>query len=407
MWYKFRKIIRVWEKMAFENTQDSENDSITRGAFTNFWTRRRQIVAVVLIVVLGLIGIAFYNILMPNPILLPDEWTLVAVAREDAEAEGWEQAAQVYRGVRNDVFFIRVVWNETRNNLCGIFWDDNYEKVFSGDEGEVSVNGSFVENRYVYVIMSSESDDHEIVIGQFPQTPVEIVFQFNVRWVYKSGDDDSAIVGFLPFSGQTLQSIDVNELRILSVESGYRIRSRLGLCLSENIPPASDLPIIDGYPGDWEGLTKFVVNASNISGYSQAIEALSLSNYNNNLSIMFSINFNYTTIFQRFANASIQTLSQLLLYRGGVNDRSYSVYLAADRNDDIIVTTGDYLHVWTKEGQTYYQRIALPESVFVANETYEVSLPAYIWEDLMETQQSLLHISPRVDVVYVWEMLLV
>jgi hypothetical protein len=393
----------------FEISQGPDNDASTRGAFTSFWTRRRQIVAVVLIVivVVGLVGIAFYNILMPKPIVPPDEWTLVAVAREDAGVVGWEQAARVYHGVREDVFFIRVVWNETRNHLRGIFWNDDYEDLFSGDEGVVSVNGSFVENRYIYVTMSSESDEHEIVIGQFPQTPAEIVFQYNVRWVYKSGDDYSAIVGILPFSGQTLQPIDVNELHILSVESGYRIRSRLGIYLSGNIPPASDLPIIDGYPDDWESLTKLIVNASNISGYPQAIEAFSLSNYNNNLSILFSINYNYTAMFQRFANASIQTLSQLLLYRGGVNDTSYSVYLAADSSDDIISTTGDYLHVWTIEGQTFFQRLALPESVFAVNETYEASLPSQIWETLMETQQSPLHISPRVDVAYVWEMVLV
>lgn len=345
---------------------------------------------------------------LPRPVFPPEEWTLLAVAAPDEGTDGWEQAAQVFQGTRDGVFFLRAVWNASRQNLQGIFWQDSYRRTFSGTEGLVEINGCYVEDRYVYALMTSSSEEHEIVIAQRPQTPAEVLFVYNAKWVYKTGDDYTATVGFIPLTSQG-QPIDIQELHIYSVETACRSTSGFEFYLSGNIPPTISQPTMDGVAEDWQNLTKFEVAVSNIDPpVLFHCARLSMTRFNTELAAMFSLGGNYSSALQRFPHADLQTLSQLLFYRGPASDyASYSLYLHADRTNGTLETTGDYLHVWDENDQTYFQRTALPIMDFAVNTTFEALLPASVWGDLMNGSGQRVEISPDVTLAYSWKMQLV
>jgi len=205
-------------------------------------SRRQNAIAIGLIILLAvsLFSMIFLFVIVPQsiPVIPPDEWTLIAEINREQESEGWEQASKVYQGIRNNILFFRVVWNESRQNIQGIFWKDSYEQTFSGTEGLVETNSSYAETRYLYIIMKSPSHAHEIVIMQLPQTPAEVPFLHNVKKVYKVGDDFTAIVGIIPTENHQVLPMNVQDIQVQEIQTGVIFHSSFEFYLSENLPQA-------------------------------------------------------------------------------------------------------------------------------------------------------------------------
>ncbi len=371
---------------------------------------RRKIVTipitVVLVIFLIFATIQMYWYFQPtNPVLPPDEWTLITVGQPDLGCEGWEQAAYVYRGTRDGVFFIRAVWNESRQNLRQILGSSD---TYTGSEGVVQKNVSYYEQRYVYVQMQTPSEEYEIVVGQFPFTTAEVEFLWNLRQVYKTGDDYTVIVGVVPDTEGPEPPESVENFEILSVESGYETYSSNDFYLTGNLPPATTTPLIDGFPEDWEELTKLQILYNCTPPRPLVPQSFTLSRFGDCLSLMFALQGNYSAAYQRFPQATLNSLSQALFYASSsLRRESYSLYLHADRVDEQLDVTASLLHSWTEDSVLYSQRIDLHNSMFAVNTTFEVVLPESVWQDLVGVAADQIHVTPIVEIVYLWPLLLV
>ncbi len=352
-----------------------------------------------------------YLLLQPeDPVLPPEEWTLIAVGQPDEGCEGWELAAEVYTGIRDGVFFIRAVWNESRQHLqssyIGIYGSGD---TLSGSEGTALMNVSYHERRYVYVQMRTPLNEYEVVVAQFPHIVSEFLHLYNLQRVYKAGDNYTAILGVVPNTETPGPLEPVEDFEIVSVEAGFRASSRNDFYLSGSLPAATSHPIVDGFSEDWEALTKLEILYNNTPPSApMALQSFSLSLYDECLSLMFALGGNYSTAFQRFPQANLYSLSQASFYASSSPSReSYSVYLHADRLEGQLDITGSIRHSWTEDGVIHSERLQILNSLFAANDPFEVILYRAAWQDLTGIGADRIHISPDVQFAYQWILTLV